>query len=73
MSTDNIWDDSTWSDPVYFDMLGIDQDVSRQRNVHTTGNLHHSDCRSYSLTMTTECISALPARITVTASPRGPT
>lgn len=28
VSTDNIWDDSTWSEPVYFDMLGIDQDVS---------------------------------------------
>lgn len=29
VSTDNIWDESTWSDPIYFDMAGIDQDVSR--------------------------------------------
>ncbi|PMD47760.1 glycoside hydrolase family 43 protein [Hyaloscypha variabilis F] len=25
--TDNIWDESSWSDPVYFDNLGIDQDL----------------------------------------------
>lgn len=28
MSNDDIFDDSKWSDPVYFEMLGIDQDVS---------------------------------------------
>lgn len=28
MSTDNIWDDDSWSDPVYFDNPGFDQDVS---------------------------------------------
>lgn len=26
--TDNIFDDKSWSDPIYFDLLGIDQDVS---------------------------------------------
>lgn len=25
--TDNIWDQTTWSDPVYYDVNGIDQDV----------------------------------------------
>ena len=25
--TDNIMDDASWSEPIYFDMLGIDQDV----------------------------------------------
>jgi beta-xylosidase len=29
VSTDNIFDETTWSEPVYFDSLGIDQDVSR--------------------------------------------
>jgi hypothetical protein len=28
VSTDDIFDDSKWSEPVYFEMLGIDQDVS---------------------------------------------
>jgi hypothetical protein len=28
VSTDNIFDETTWSDPIYFDSLGIDQDVS---------------------------------------------
>lgn len=28
MYTDNIWDDSAWSEPVPIDLLGIDQDVS---------------------------------------------
>ena len=28
VSTDNIFDDKSWSDPIYFDMIGIDQDVS---------------------------------------------
>ncbi|PSR87392.1 beta-xylosidase [Coniella lustricola] len=27
VSTDNIWDDSAWSDPVYFDNPGFDQDL----------------------------------------------
>lgn len=27
MFTDNIWDDNSWSDPVYFDNPGFDQDV----------------------------------------------
>jgi beta-xylosidase len=27
VSTDDIFDDSKWSEPVYFEMLGIDQDV----------------------------------------------
>jgi hypothetical protein len=26
--TDNIWDSNAWSDPVYFDNPGFDQDVS---------------------------------------------
>lgn len=26
--TENIWDSSSWSDPVYFDVIGFDQDVS---------------------------------------------
>lgn len=29
VSTDNIFDETTWSEPIYFDSLGIDQDVSR--------------------------------------------
>lgn len=28
VKTTNIWDSSSWSDPVYFDMVGLDQDVS---------------------------------------------
>jgi hypothetical protein len=28
--TDNIWDDRAWSEPIYFDNPGFDQDVSRQ-------------------------------------------
>lgn len=28
VSTSNIWDDAAWSEPTYFDMAGIDQDVS---------------------------------------------
>lgn len=28
VQTRNIWDESTWSDPVYFDQVGFDQDVS---------------------------------------------
>lgn len=28
VQTTNIWDESTWSDPVYFDQVGFDQDVS---------------------------------------------
>ncbi|KFY10954.1 hypothetical protein V492_04772 [Pseudogymnoascus sp. VKM F-4246] len=27
ISTDNIWDDKSWSDPVYFDNPGFDQDL----------------------------------------------
>lgn len=26
--TTNIWEDGSWSDPVYFDQVGFDQDVS---------------------------------------------
>ncbi len=26
--TENIWDSSSWSDPIFFDVRGIDQDVS---------------------------------------------
>ena len=29
--TDDIWDQSKWSDPIYFDATGIDQDVSPPR------------------------------------------
>jgi hypothetical protein len=29
--TDNIFDSSSWSEPVFFDCLGIDQDVSRRK------------------------------------------
>jgi hypothetical protein len=25
--TEDIWDQSRWSDPIYFDATGIDQDV----------------------------------------------
>lgn len=28
VKTDNIWDSNSWSDPVYFDQVGFDQDVS---------------------------------------------
>lgn len=28
MFTDNIWDETAWSDPIYFDNPGFDQDVS---------------------------------------------
>jgi hypothetical protein len=28
VSTDDIFDETKWSEPVFFDMLGIDQDVS---------------------------------------------
>jgi hypothetical protein len=31
VSTDDIHDDSKWSDAVYFEELGFDQDVSRRR------------------------------------------
>lgn len=27
VSTSNIWDETSWSDPVFFDMMGIDQDL----------------------------------------------
>jgi hypothetical protein len=30
--TDDIEDESSWSEPVYFDQLGIDQDVSEWRS-----------------------------------------
>jgi hypothetical protein len=26
--TDDIWDSSSWSEPIFFDVTGIDQDVS---------------------------------------------
>lgn len=32
VSTDNVWDETAWSEPVYFDMVGIDQDVSVASN-----------------------------------------
>lgn len=28
MWTDNIWDSSSWSEPTFYDVRGIDQDVS---------------------------------------------
>lgn len=28
VKTTDIWDDSSWSDPIYFDQVGFDQDVS---------------------------------------------
>lgn len=28
VQTSNIWDETSWSDPVYFDQVGFDQDVS---------------------------------------------
>jgi hypothetical protein len=28
--TDNIWDDHAWSEPIYFDNPGFDQDVCPQ-------------------------------------------
>ena len=28
VKTTNIWDSNSWSDPVYFDQIGFDQDVS---------------------------------------------
>jgi beta-xylosidase len=31
VSTDDIFDDSKWSDAVYFEEVGFDQDVSRPR------------------------------------------
>lgn len=36
--TSNIWDSSSWSDPIYFDLPGFDQDVS----------ISHSHSYSYS-------------------------
>ncbi|KAI5290071.1 hypothetical protein KEM54_002510 [Ascosphaera aggregata] len=27
VKTDNIWDEKTWSDPVYYDQIGFDQDL----------------------------------------------
>nr|XP_018261277.1 uncharacterized protein I303_05713 [Kwoniella dejecticola CBS 10117]OBR83435.1 hypothetical protein I303_05713 [Kwoniella dejecticola CBS 10117] len=27
VSTDDIWNETSWSDPIYFDILGIDQDL----------------------------------------------
>jgi beta-xylosidase len=35
VSTDDIFDDSKWSEPVFFDMLGIDQDVRPSNYDHT--------------------------------------
>lgn len=34
--TNNIWDDKSWSDPVYFDNPGFDQDVSSGVVQHST-------------------------------------
>jgi len=30
LQTDDITNDAAWSEPIYFNMLGIDQDVSRK-------------------------------------------
>ena len=30
--TDDIWDQTRWSDPVYYDATGIDQDVGLAEN-----------------------------------------
>lgn len=33
ISTDDIFDEASWSDPIYFDELGLDQDVSAVERV----------------------------------------
>lgn len=33
VKTDNIWDSTSWSDPVYFDEVGFDQDVRPSHTV----------------------------------------
>lgn len=35
VKTDNIWDSDSWSDPVYFDEVGFDQDVGHPCSLFT--------------------------------------
>lgn len=42
VSTDDIHDDSKWSDAVYFEELGFDQDVSQISQLYCTRSARHS-------------------------------
>jgi hypothetical protein len=46
VSTDDIFDDSKWSNAVYFEEVGFDQDVSDPHIDHAL-----ADSSSYSMTM----------------------
>ena len=63
VSTDDIYDDSKWSEPVYFEMLGIDQDVRLLHTMYTS-----ADTSSYSLTMMIKSTYAQRDPITATVN-----
>lgn len=56
IKTSNIWDSSSWSDPVYFDVVGFDQDVSLLI-FHTKPD---ANIRSSSSGMMMEVFTSLP-------------
>ena len=41
VKTDNIWDTTSWSDPVYFDEVGFDQDVCFSHSFCLVHQLNH--------------------------------
>jgi hypothetical protein len=47
--TDNIFDSSSWSEPVFFDCLGIDQDVSRRKML---SDARHTQADTFAVTST---------------------
>jgi len=65
VSTDDIYDDSKWSEPVYFEMLGIDQDVRLLHTMYTS-----ADTSSYSLTMMMRSTYAQRDPITAIVNPK---
>jgi hypothetical protein len=57
VSTNDIHDDSKWSDAVYFEELGFDQDVSRPSSSPPNFNLNLDSVRSFFPVTTSQLIS----------------
>ena len=57
VSTTDIWDSSSWSDPTYFDVPGIDQDVRNQTRQRLFFRTTLANLQSSFLTMTAKFIS----------------
>ncbi|KAL4976293.1 glycosyl hydrolase [Aspergillus desertorum] len=72
VTTDDIWARDSWSDPIYFDVPGIDQDVRMRESSSHADRAHLTNEDSSSSTSTAERTSAPSIKPHTPASPNTP-